>query len=88
EGEILKTKIEALKIGKNILDDVNSKSEFVSVNGRDGLKRTYFIDNSAASIEIKISIEELIYSFSNNPIFSQKCVEYFNKMIETVKIER
>jgi len=70
DAEILLKMINEIKNNKNILNEDGIKYELISLNGRDFLKRTYFVNNKEASIEVEIPIGESIYSFVDRPIFS------------------
>lgn len=71
------------------LENYEPKTEVISLSGYEGIKDTYIKDNNIRMIEIQIPLgQSTIYMFSSGLIMNQKCVEDFNKIMDTVSINK
>jgi len=64
------------------------KREVIKVDDKLALKRIFFHKGEQKSISVEIPINNTIYSFENGFIFSEKCLQKFNKFLETVLINK
>lgn len=88
DTEYLASMIEGIKLGDNFLDTEDVKNEVITISGKEGLKITYFKENEQKYAEINVPAGNLIYSFRNGIIFSEKCVTDFNKILGTIVISK
>lgn len=90
-AEDLKIEIDLINTDEEFrkeMEDYEPKTEVISLSGKEGIKNTYIKDNNVRMIEIEIPIGQTIYMFSSGLIMNQKCVEEFNKIMDTVLINK
>jgi hypothetical protein len=79
--------IERIKDGSiNNKDDINN--EIIMIDDKESLRTNYIKEDKKKLIEIKIPIDQVVYSFTSGIIFSDKCVEEFEGIIQGIKINR
>ena len=61
--------------------------EVIKVSDHLALKEVHRQEGTERYILVEIPINNTIYSFSSGLIFSEKCLQEFNKILETVSIE-
>ena len=84
--EHLNMVIEGVKRGFYV-EEKEPKYEIVSIDGKEGLKNTYIEENKIKYVTLEIPSDNTIYSFNSGFIFSEKCIDEFNKILETVEIK-
>ncbi len=70
------------------LKDKDSKKEIINLDGKYGIKRIHTIEDKVCFIEVKIPIDQTVYTLSSGFIRADKCIEEFNKNLETVTINK
>ncbi len=66
----------------------NPQSESIVVGGKDGIKRIYSAESKVTLIDVEIPVGQTVYTFSTGFIGSEKCIEEFNNIMETVEISK
>jgi hypothetical protein len=87
-SEYLELVIAEVKNGIDLLNKDEGEQTIVNINGKEGLKTTYLKDGKPIYIKIEIPIGSIIYEFDNGMIFSDKCTDDFNKILDTVIINK
>jgi len=72
---------------QNPVGEETIKSEVATVSNKLGLKTIYFREGKEKYITVEIPVNHTVYSFNSGLIFSEKCLQEFNKILETVTIE-
>ena len=80
--------IETIKNDKDFFDYENIKNEIVIIGGKEGIKTIYMKEGEEVYTEIIIPVKDLIYGFKNGPIYSGKCTEKFDEILNTVEINK
>lgn len=87
-SEYLSILIAEVKNGISFFNEDEGKQRVVIIDDKESLETTYFKENKPIYIEIEIPIDNIVYKFSNGMIFSDRCIEEFNKILDTVIISR
>ncbi len=81
-------------------NDETMENELIMVDGKEALRTVYFRDKDKeedyyleseveeAYIKVEIPIENTIYSFNSSTIFLERCIEHFNEILSTVRINK
>ena len=85
-AEHLKISIEEMQ--RNPVEEDTIKSEVITLSNKLGLKTIHFREGKEKYIRVEIPVNNKVYSFNSGLIFSEKCFEEFNKILETVSINR
>lgn len=75
------------KVQENLINEENKKYEVIMVSGKLGLKKIILKENKEVSISVEVPIDNTLYSFNSGLIFSEKCIQEFDKILETVLIK-
>jgi len=75
------------KAQESPINEEGKKYEVFMVGGKLGLKKIILKENKEISISVEVPIDNTLYSFNSGLIFSEKCVQEFNKILETVSIK-
>jgi len=85
-AEDLRTLIEEAQ--NNPVKEETAKSEVVMISKKLGFKRTSLKEDKETYISVEIPVNHTVYGFYSGLIFSEKCVQEFNKILETVSINK
>ncbi len=69
-------------------EDSESREEVVLIDGNKGIKKTLFHEEKVSFVNIEMPINQTIYGFTSGFIGSEKCVDAFNSIMETVEINK
>ncbi len=87
DADYLRMEIQRLKDGEKENKEGYQCSTFL-ISGHESLRRDYVKDNSVRGITVEIPIGDAVYSLEAGFIFSEKCVDEFDKILETVEINK
>ena len=87
-SELLDIFINKIKDGSALVEDNGIKYQLVSVNSKDALETIFLKDSKEIFVTVEIPVDDIIYEFNNGMIFSDRCIEEFNKILDTVIINR
>jgi len=76
------------KVQQNPVEEETIKSEVVTVSNKLGLKTIYLREGKEKYVSVEIPVNHTVYSFNSGLIFSEKCLQEFNKILETVLIKK
>ncbi len=87
-AESLKNEISYIRENpKGEKEGESPRNEVIMVDNKSAIKRSYIQQGKVRLIDIEVPISEYVYNFSSDLIINQKCVNEFNKVLETVSIE-
>jgi len=87
DAEYFREFIEGIKDGF-IEDRETIHNKVIIIDGREAIRTDYTREGKKKLIEIKIPIDQVIYSFTSGIMFSDKCVNDFEYFIEEIKINK
>ena len=70
------------------LDDEEIRYEVVIVDDKKAVKTSYLKEGEEKYTTVEVPVNNIVYSFNNGIIFAEKCVQEFNKFLETVSINK
>jgi len=71
---------------QSIKEDINKKIESVVLASKDAIKKTYLKNGEIIRIEVEIPVNQKVFIFSSDFLFTSACIEEFNKILSTLSI--
>jgi len=88
DAEDLRMLIANIQENSTELDDEKTRYEVIVINDKKALKTSYLKEGEEKYTTVEVSVDNIVYSFNNGIIFAEKCIQEFDKFLETVSINK
>ena len=87
DADYLRMEIQRVKDGEKESKKDHQYSTFL-IDEYESLRIDHVKENAVRGITVEIPVGDAVYSLESDFIFSEKCVDEFNKILETVEINK
>jgi len=86
DAEVLRHLIAEIK--ENPIETETKKQRVVMIDNKSALEKITLQKGEVKYILVEIPVDNIVYSFSTGVIFAEKCIQEFNKVLQTVEIRK